>query len=113
MGDGCTAVPAHKRVRRTCGKAKDQRDRVPGYGAKEAGEKNLFVHQLDVNHVFANGLGHRGAENEGGDEVPESRPYDGAKRRQNAGGDDRGDGIGGVMPAVREFEGEGEEDDKE
>ena len=35
----------------------------------------------------------------------------GAEGSKDASGDDRGDGIGGIVPAVRELEGEGEEDD--
>ena len=32
------------------------------------------------------------------------------KRREDAGGDDGGNGIGGVMPAIGEFEGQGKDD---
>ena len=47
------------------------------------------------------------------DEIPEGGPEDSAEGRQDTGGDDGGDGIGGVVPAVREFEGEGEADCKD
>jgi len=43
--------------------------------------------------------------------VPESGPGYGAEGREHARGDDRGDGIGGVVPAVRELEGKGQEND--
>src|SRR5467141_796299 len=113
MSDCSAAVATHKGVRGTRRQADDQRNQVPGDGTEEAGEEHLFVHQFDTDHPLADGLGHGGPENEGGDEVPESCPDDGAEGRQDASGDDGGDGIGGVVPAVREFEGKCQEDDEE
>src|SRR6266481_423890 len=66
-----------------------------------------------MHHALADGLGDCSAENECSDKVPEGSPGDGAERREHARGDNRGDGIGGVMPAIREFEGQGEKDDDE
>src|SRR5712691_1331950 len=112
-GHGSTTVAAHKSVRRAGGEAEDESDEIPGDGPEESRQKDLLIDHLNVDHAFSDGLGDGGAENEGGDEVPESGPGDGAERRQYARGDNRGDGIGGVVPAVREFEREGEEDDDE
>src|SRR6266576_2791007 len=113
MSDGSAAVAAHEGVRGTGGQSEDQRNQVPGDRTEEAGEEHLFIHHFDTDHPLADGLGHRGAENEGGDEIPESCPDDGAKGRQDASGDDGGDGIGGVVLAVRKFEGQGEKDNDE
>src|SRR6266705_3433659 len=112
-GHGSTTVAAHKSVRRTGGEAEDESDEIPGDGPEESRQKNLLIDHLNVDHAFSDGLGDGSAENEGGDEVPESGPGDGAERCQYARGDNRGDGIGGVVPAIREFEREGEEDDDE
>ena len=71
----------------------------------------MLIDELDVDHAFANCAGDGSAKNEGGDEVPERGPKDGAEGREDAGGDDGGDGIGGVVPAIGEFEGQSEEDD--
>src|SRR5260370_6444435 len=112
-GHGSTNVAAHKSVRRTGGKAEDERDEIPGDGPEESRQKDLLIDHLNVDHAFSDGLGDGSAENEGGDEVPESGPGDGAERRQYAREDDGSIGVGGGLPAVREFEREGEEDDDE
>src|SRR6266487_6262867 len=112
-GHGSTPVAAHKSVRRAGGEAEDESNEIPGDGSEESRQKNLLIDHLNVDHAFSDGLGDGSAENEGGDEVPEGGPGDGAERRQYARGDDGGNGVGGVVPAVREFEREGEEDDDE
>ncbi len=113
MSHGSAAVSAHEGVRGTGRQAEDQRNEVPGDGAEKAGKEHLFIHHFNTDHPLADGLGHGGAENEGSDEVPESCPDDGAEGRQDASGDDSGDGVGGVVPAVRKFEGKGKEDNDE
>src|SRR5271157_1617482 len=112
VNDRRAAVTAHKRVRGTCWQSQCEGKEVPHDRAEQAGEKHLLIHHFDVDHPFADGAGDGGAEDEGGDEIPEGGPEDGAKRGQNARGDDGGDGIGGVVPAVRELEGEGDADGK-
>jgi len=67
---------------------------------------------FDVNHAFADGAGDSGAEEKCRDEIPKGSPRDGAEGREDARGNNRGDGIGGVVPAVREFEREREGDDE-
>lgn len=44
------------------------------------------------------------AEEQEGDEIEEGRPRDRILRPQHPGGDDGGDGIGGVMQTVQEIE---------
>src|SRR6266436_46992 len=110
---GGAPVAADKSVGRAGGEAENEGNEVPGNRAKQAGEKDLLIDELDVNHAFANGAGDGSAEDEGGDEIPEGGPGDSAKGREHASGDHGGDGIGGVVPAVREFEGQGKEDDDE
>src|SRR5207245_11138826 len=51
-----------------------------------------------------NRLGDGGAKPGSGNEIEEGCPEDGAEGREDARGDDRGNGIGRVVPAVREFE---------
>ena len=82
---------------------------------EQSRQQDCLVDHFDVNHAFANGAGDGGAEDEGGDEIPEGGPGDGAKRCENARGDDGGDGVGGVVPAVGKLESEceGYNDDKE
>src|SRR5882762_5904343 len=113
MSHGSAAVSAHEGVRGTGRQAEDQRNEVPGDSAEKAGKEHPFIHHFNTDHPLADGLGHGGAENEGSDEVPESCPDDGAKGRQDASGDHGGDGIGGVVPAVGKFEGQGEKDNDE
>src|SRR5208337_2735233 len=112
MNDSSTAITAHERVRRAGRQSQREGNEVPRDGAEEAGEKHLLIHHFDVDHSFADGAGNGGAEDERGDEIPEGGPEDGAKRGQNARGDDGGDGIGSVVPAVRELESEGDADCK-
>ncbi len=99
-------------VRRTGREAENQRDQVPNNRTEQTREQNLLVHQFDVNHALADGAGNSGAEEKCRDEIPKGGPRDGAEGRKNARGDDRSDGIGGVMPAVREFEREREGNDE-
>jgi hypothetical protein len=100
-------------VGRAGGQAEDEGDQIPKDGAEQAGEQNFLVHHLDVDHAFADGLGDGGAEDEGGDEIPEGGPSDGAERREHARGDHRGDGIGGVVPAIRKLEDQSQADDRD
>ena len=51
-------------------------------------------------HPLADSAGHGSAKDKRGNEVPEGGPEDGAARTQDAGGNDGGDGIGSVMPAI-------------
>ena len=72
-----------------------------------------WVTTCEVDHPLADGLGHVGAQDEGGDEVEEGRPEHRLLRREHAGGDDGGDGVRGVVEAVQEVEDEGDEDDED
>ena len=95
---------ANQGVRRAGREAEDEGDCVPGNRAEQASEQDLLVHHFDVNHAFADGASDGGPEKECRDEVPEGGPSDGAERGEHARRDNGGDGIGGVVPAVREFE---------
>ena len=79
MSDGGSAVAAHEGVRGTGGQAQNEGDEIPGDGAEQAGEKDLLGDQFDVNHALADGGGHGSAEDESGDEIPESSPGDGTE----------------------------------
>src|SRR5579864_2419868 len=56
-----------------------------------------------MNHALADCLGNCCTKNKCGDEIPERGPEYSFTRRKNACGDDGGDGIGGIVPAVREI----------
>ena len=105
VSDRCTAVAANQCVRRAGRQAEDEGDEIPRDGAEKPGEQHLLSDQLDVDHAFADGASNGGAENESGDKVPERGPGHGAERCEHSRGDYGGNGIGGVMPSVREFEG--------
>ena len=62
------------------------------------------VTTCDRDDAGADGVGDVQAEEQEGDEVEERRPGDGVARRQHPGGDDGGDGVGGVVQAVQEVE---------
>src|SRR5882672_1615798 len=110
--DRCAAEAADQGVRRTGREAENERDQVPNNRAEQTGEQDLLVHHFDVNHAFADGAGDSGAEEKCRNEIPKGSPRNGAKGREDARGNDRSDGIGGVMPAVREFEREREGNDE-
>ncbi len=99
-------------VRGTGREAENQRDQVPNNRTEQTREQDLLVHQFDVNHALADGAGNSGAEEKCRDEIPECGPEDSTERSEDARGNDRSDGIGGVMPAVREFEREREGNDE-
>ena len=113
MSYRCAAITADQSVRRAGWQAEDERDEVPGNCTEQSREENLLSDEFDVDHAFADGGGYRGAEDKGGDEVPEGGPGYGAEGREYAGGDDGGDGVGGIVPTVREFEGQRVSDDGE
>ena len=72
----------------------------------KSGQKDSGVNHLDVNHALADGVGHCSAKDKRGDEVPEGRPRHGAEGRKHSRRNDRRDRIRGIMPAIREFEGQ-------
>ena len=113
MGNSRAAVATDESMGRAGGQAENEGNEVPRDSAEQTGEKNLLRDHFEMDHAFADSGGNRGTEEEGGDEVPEGGPGDGAQGREDAGGDDSGDGVGGVVPAVREFEGESEDDDRD
>src|SRR6266478_1661374 len=88
VSDGCAAVAAHQRVRRTGGQAEGECNQVPGNGAEQAGEQKFFVHRLNGSHAAADGFIDLGAEDKRRDEIPESPPEHGAEGRADARGDD-------------------------
>src|SRR6185437_743880 len=112
-GDGGASVSAHERVRGAAGNAEADGGVVPDDGAEESGEKDVFVDEAEVNEAFAHGGGDGGAVDERGDEVPECSPDDGPERRENARGDDAGNGAGGIVPAIGEVEDQAYGDDDE
>ena len=71
---------------------------------------SVMRHRVD--DARADGLGHRGGE-EGAEDVHERREDDGGARGQDLGRDDGGDGVGAVMPAVRDIEQHREDDDED
>src|SRR4029077_17070987 len=113
VGHGGAAIAAHESVRRAGGQAKNEGDEVPENGSQQPGQQDLLVHHLDVHHAFANGLGDGRAEHKSGDEIPECGPGHGAERRKHASGNNRGNGVGGVVPAIGELEDQGEDYDRD
>src|ERR1700720_885479 len=104
------AIAPHQGVRGTGGQAQRQGNQIPDNCSQKAGEKNFLVDQLDMHHPFADGGGHRGAEYERRNEIPEGGPQDSTKGSKHAGGNDGGDGIGGIVPAIRKFKGQSQKD---
>ena len=84
--------------------AENQGDEIPRDSAKKAGEYHFFIDHLDVDQALGNRFRDGGAKPERGNEIKEGGPENRAERCEYARGDDGGDGIGGVVPAVREFE---------
>src|SRR5258708_21101292 len=60
VSDGCAAVAAHQRVRRTGGQAEGQCNQIPGKSAEQAGEQNFFVYPRSVNQSATPGFSDRG-----------------------------------------------------
>src|SRR5258708_31240839 len=80
-----------------------------GDGEEEGGEKECLDEEYDMDHSVDDGVGDRRAKYESGDKIPESSPEDGAEGCEHARGHDRGDGVGGIVPAVGKIKGQGQE----
>jgi len=72
-----------------------------------------LIDQFDLHQALADGAGDRRAEEESRDKIPESGPGNCCKGFEDARGNDGGNGIGGIVPAVREFKRQREENNDE
>ena len=106
-------VPADQRMRRARRQTVIPGDQVPGDGAHQAAEDHVRIDDLHVDHAAPDGLRHRGAHGERGDEVEERRPDDRLQRAQDPRTHDRGDGVRRVVKAVDEVEDERDRDDRD
>lgn len=79
-------------------------DDVPDDGANQRREDHLRRHDGRIDDAGAERFGHMQAEEQEGDEVEEGRPCDRILRAQHTGGDDGGDGIGGIVQTVQKIE---------
>ena len=113
LDDGRPGVAADEGVGGARGQSQVPGEEVPADGPDEPGEDDLRGHDRDVDHPRADGVGHARAEDEEGDEIEEGGPDDGLTRRQDPGRDDRGDGVGRVVHAVGEVEGQRDQDDED
>src|SRR2546430_1339762 len=102
--DGRASVSGDQCVRITGGEAQAESNEITGDGAEQSGEDYFLIDHLYTDKTLRNRLGDGGAKPESGNEIKEGCPEDGAEGREDARGDDRGNGIGRVVPAVREFE---------
>jgi len=113
MSHGSAAVSAHEGVRGTGRQAEDQRNEVQVMAPRRPARSTFSSTISITDHPLADGLWPRRAENEGSDEVPESCPDDGAEGRQDASGDDSGDGVGGCRASRSKIQSKGKEDNDE
>ena len=88
------------------GQCHEPGDDVPDDGPDEASADDVDVDGLGVDELVGDGLSDACSEEEGGDEVEEGSPENGLKGRQDAGGDDGGNGVRSVVKAVEEVEDE-------
>ena len=71
------------------------------------------VDEAEIDEFAAHRAGDAGAKGERGYKVEERGPNHGLERRQNARGDDRGDGIGRIVKAIDVIEGERDGNDED
>lgn len=109
--NSCAPVPPHKSVRRARGQAEYESERIPKNRAEQSCYQDQPVNEFQAHHSLTDGTCHGRTENEGGDEIPEGGPEYRAARAQDAGGNDGGDGIGGVMPTIGKVKGQRDHDD--
>src|SRR3989442_5521407 len=100
-------------MRAACGEPEIPGNDVPEDRAKESAQDNGLIHLVDVDHPLADGLGNGGPKAEGSHKIEKCRPYDCLQRSEHPGGDDCGDGIGGVVEAVEEIEHQGYQDNED
>jgi hypothetical protein len=65
---------------------------------------------IEADHASADSFSDGGAKEKGGEKIERRGPQDGQFRRQDAGGNDRGDAVGGVVKSVEEVEGQRDQD---
>lgn len=85
-------------------------DDVRGDGAEEGAEDEVVVNHPGIDDALADGAGHLELKDEERDEVEEGRPGNRLVGLQHFGGDDGGDGVGGIVEAVHEVEQQGDDD---
>ena len=102
-------------VRGGSGQAPPPGEEIPDNGAEQARDHDVLSDGFDMDHATADGFGDGGPKQEGGDEIKEGSPDDGYFRGKDAGGDDGGDAVGGIMESIEKVEGESDQngDDEE
>src|SRR5208337_2387507 len=113
--DGGAGHAADQSVRGGSRKAPPPGKEVPDDGAEESGDDDILGNKINADHAAADSLGHGGSEQKGSDEVKEGGPDHGQPGRKDAGGNDGGDAVGGVVESIEEVEGQGDQegDDQE
>ncbi len=103
---------ADQRVRRAARDAVVPGDDVPGDGAHQGAEDDVGVHHPRLDDALADGGRHAQVEDEDGDEVEEGGEHHRLPRLEHAGGNHRGDRVGGIVEAVHEVEHDGHRDEQ-
>ena len=103
---------AHERVRRARRQSEVERQQVPSDRADQAAEHDADGEHLLQHDVLGDRVGDVGVEHEERGEVEEGRPRDGEPRGQHARADHGGDGVRGVVEAVRVVERERDRNDE-
>src|SRR5437660_2554963 len=97
---GASGVPANKGMRGTGRQSKQPRDNVPSDGANQAGENDLRIDRLDVDHACTYRLRDPYSESKCGYKVEKSSPNNSLTRRQHSRRYDGCYGIRSVMKAI-------------
>ena len=112
VGHGCPDEPADERVRRADRQAHEDRDEVPEDGREQRRDQDRVGDRHGVHDARAYGLGHGGGE-EGAGDVHGRRKDHRLQGREDLRRDHRGDGVRAVVPAVRDIEEHGKDDDED
>ena len=102
-------------VRGGSGQTPPPGEEIPNNGAEQACDHHVLSDGFDVDHATADGFGDGGPEQERGNEIKERGPDYGYFRGKDAGGDDGGNAVGGVVKSIEKVEGESDQngDDEE
>ena len=93
--------------------AGDQRSFRSLRTAYQAGQDYVRRDEVEGNKPGAHRFGDGRAEKEGGNEVEKGRPDHRLEGRKHAGGNDGGDGVGGIVKTVDEIEHQRDRDDED
>src|SRR5215208_1994450 len=100
-------------MRGGAGQAQVPGDKVPYDRTQQPTQDDVGIYDADIDQPLADGLCHRSADHECGNEVEERRPHHRHSGLEHPGGNDSCNGVGAVVKAIDEVEDQRNSDDDE